>query len=152
MPTTAQATAPTCGSTGNLVAHHDYNAANQVEGWSYDAAGNLLDDGTTTYSYDALKRTLTAATASATRSYTYNGDGVLVWQAANSVESFYTQDLAAPLSQVLMSERWVGTIRRGEALADRDLDVVRVCGGKCFAPAALATLRHCASLLTHAVY
>ncbi len=28
------------------------DAANQVVGWGYDAAGNLTSDGTTTYSYD----------------------------------------------------------------------------------------------------
>lgn len=33
-----------------------YNAANQVIGLSYNAAGNLLNDGTTTYGYDALNR------------------------------------------------------------------------------------------------
>lgn len=35
-----------------------YNFANQITnaGYSYDAAGNLTADGTTTYSYDALSR------------------------------------------------------------------------------------------------
>jgi len=41
---------------GALVASLSYNDANQVIGWSYDAAGNLLSDGTTTRSYDALNR------------------------------------------------------------------------------------------------
>jgi YD repeat-containing protein len=30
------------------------NAANQVTGWSYDATGNLLSDGTTTSTYDIM--------------------------------------------------------------------------------------------------
>ncbi|NTW04299.1 MAG: RHS repeat-associated core domain-containing protein, partial [Oscillochloris sp.] len=59
----------------------------------YDAAGNLLSDGTTTYTYDALGRTLTQGGTS----YSSNGDGVLV--AAGTIA--YTQDLAAPLSQIL---------------------------------------------------
>jgi len=44
-----------------LVADLRYNDANQVIGWSYDAAGNLLSDGTTTRSYDALNRLVAQA-------------------------------------------------------------------------------------------
>ena len=62
-------------------------------GVSIHAAGNLLSDGTTTRSYDALSRLV----AQAGTSYTYNGDGVLV----NAGTTTYAQDLAAPLSQVL---------------------------------------------------
>ncbi|MBK9944704.1 MAG: hypothetical protein IPP13_24175 [Kouleothrix sp.] len=38
-----------------------FNAANQIDGFSYDAAGNLTGDGTTTYGYDALGRSDRAA-------------------------------------------------------------------------------------------
>jgi YD repeat-containing protein len=38
-----------------------YNAANQVIGFSYDTAGNLISDGITTYTYDALHRQITAS-------------------------------------------------------------------------------------------
>ncbi len=82
---------------------HTYDAANQVEGWTYDAAGNLLADGTATYTYDALSRVLTASTGSQQRSYTSNGDGTLVAQTANGVQTSFTQDLAAPLSQILQT-------------------------------------------------
>jgi len=34
---------------GQLVQQRSSNAANQVIGWQYDAAGNLLSDGTNTY-------------------------------------------------------------------------------------------------------
>ena len=34
--------------------HQTFNAANQVNGVTYDAAGNLTNDGTATYTYDAL--------------------------------------------------------------------------------------------------
>ena len=70
-----------------------YNAANQVIGWTYDAAGNRLSDGTTTAAYDALNR----RTQHDGTSYTSNADGVLV--SAGTTTS--TQDLAAPLSQIL---------------------------------------------------
>jgi RHS repeat-associated protein len=76
-----------------LVADLRYNDANQVIGWSYDAAGNLLSDGTSTRSYNALNRLVVHDSAS----YAYNGDGVLVSDGTTT----YAQDLAAPLSQVL---------------------------------------------------
>jgi len=70
-----------------------------VIGWSYDAAGNLLSDGTTTRSYDALNRLVAQAEEgrSMLRPYAYTGDGVLVSDGTTT----YAQDLAAPLSQVL---------------------------------------------------
>lgn len=51
-----------------------YNDANQVVGWPSDTAGNLLNDGTTAYAYDALGR----LTQQGATTNTYNGDGVLV--------------------------------------------------------------------------
>jgi YD repeat-containing protein len=78
-----------------------YDAANQVLGWSYDAAGNLLSDGTRTLRYDALGRLSSAAAAGTTTRYGYNGDGVLATQTTNSATTTYTQDLVAPLSEVL---------------------------------------------------
>jgi RHS repeat-associated protein len=79
---------------------HTYNAANQRNGWSYDAAGNLLSDGHgDAYSYDALNRL--TSTHNGAISYAYNGDGVLVRETAGGSTTHYAQDLAAPLSQVL---------------------------------------------------
>jgi RHS repeat-associated protein len=96
-------------TNGTLTNHHDYNAANQVIGWTYDAAGNLTNDGTTTSTYDVLNRALTVTAGSQTRSNTYNGDGVLVAQTANGTLTRYTQDLAAPLSQVLQTTQGSAT-------------------------------------------
>ena len=79
---------------GATTQQHSYDAANQVVGWTYDAAGNLTGDGISTYSYDALGR-LTAGTSGAqSSSYSYNGDGTLVGQASGGVTTAYTQDLA----------------------------------------------------------
>jgi hypothetical protein len=72
------------------------NAANQVVGWSYDAVGNLLSDGSTSSTWDALGRLVTQGTTT----NAYNGDGVLVQRGTTR----YTQDLAAPLSQVLAAD------------------------------------------------
>ena len=80
-----------------------YNAANQISnaGYSYDNAGNLTNDGSATYSYDALSR----MTARGATSYSYNGDGVLVYDGTTRS----TQDLAAPLSQVLQTTQGSAT-------------------------------------------
>jgi RHS repeat-associated protein len=83
----------TNGSTTTTV----YNAANQVVDWSYDAAGNLLSDGSSTSTYDALGR----MTSRSGTGYRYNGDGVLVAQIAAGNTTRYTQDLVAALSSVL---------------------------------------------------
>jgi YD repeat-containing protein len=92
------------GTGGSLSAPTTYNAANQVIGWSYDAAGNLLNDGTDTggsssapATYDALNR----LTSQGGTSYAYNGDGVLVAQTSGGSATTYTQDLLAPLAQIL---------------------------------------------------
>jgi RHS repeat-associated protein len=82
---------------GTQTQNLSYNAANQVTGWTYDAAGNLLSDGTSSYSYDALGRVTTLNSAS----NSYNGDGVLVVQTVGITTTNYSQDLAAPLSQIL---------------------------------------------------
>jgi RHS repeat-associated protein len=97
------------GSTTNTLTYADdragnrtdggktYDAANQVNGWTYDAAGNLTNDGTTSYAYDALSRLTTRGSVG----QTYNGDDVLVAQTSGSTTTRYAQDLASPLSQVL---------------------------------------------------
>jgi len=79
------------------VQNRTYDDANQVNGWAYDAAGNLLDDGSTINTWDALNR----LTVQGTTTNAYNGDGVLVAQTTGSGTISYTQDLASPLSQIL---------------------------------------------------
>jgi RHS repeat-associated protein len=70
-------------------------------GRQYDAAGNLIGDGTTSYAYDALNRLI----ARGTTTYTYNGDGALVYDGATR----YTQDLVSPLSQILQTTQGLTT-------------------------------------------
>jgi RHS repeat-associated protein len=80
-----------------------FNAANQVDGFTYDAAGNLINDGATTYGYDALGRMTTRGSTT----YSYNGDGTLVYDGTTR----YTQDLASPLSQVLQTTQGSATTK-----------------------------------------
>jgi len=76
-------------TNGTLTQHRAYDAANQLQSGTYDPAGNLLTDGSGTYSYDALGR-LTAGTSGAQGStYSYNGDGTLVGQASGGVITGY---------------------------------------------------------------
>ena len=45
---------------------------NRITGLSYDAAGNLLNDGTYSYTYDAENK---IAKVDGTSAYTYDGEG-----------------------------------------------------------------------------
>jgi YD repeat-containing protein len=92
-------------------------------------AGNLTNDGTAAYTYDALNRT----TVRGTTTYGYNGDGTLVSQLTSGVTTRYAQDLAAPLSQMLQTQ--VGAAARTDY---------------CFGLHGLAALWK-ASLYTHAL-
>ena len=66
-----------------------YDAADQVVGQSYDGAGNLLGDGTNTYSYNALNQ-LTGTSSNV--SYAYNGDGALVSETQGPSTTRYLLD------------------------------------------------------------
>ncbi len=83
---------------GVLIQAAQYDAANQVVGWQYDAAGNLLSDGLRSFTYDALNRLVAR---DGTTTYAYTGDGVLVAATTTGTTTRYTHDLAAPLSHVL---------------------------------------------------
>jgi Beta-propeller repeat len=69
-------------SPGNAFVYTYDNAANQMDRWQYDAAGNLLSDGASTYIYDALNRPITTTMWLQQRVASYNGDGTLVSQTA----------------------------------------------------------------------
>ena len=64
----------------------------------YDNNGNLLNDGTNTYSYDSANR---LKTFNGTSSYSYNGLGDRIRQTVNGQTTNYTLDLNAGLTQVL---------------------------------------------------
>ncbi len=76
-----------------------------------DAYGNLLSDGTTTYTYDAALRLKTVTTGGSTTTYQYNGDGDRVAQTVNGVQTTYVIDTATPLTMVLAETTGTDTIR-----------------------------------------
>ena len=60
--------------------HHDFDAANQVVGWGYDAAGNVLSDTSRSYPDDVLNRLTGLSEGSRQHAYAYNGDGLVISQ------------------------------------------------------------------------
>jgi RHS repeat-associated protein len=77
--------------------------ANPVRQFTYDGAGNLLEDGVNGYLYDAASR-LTQFTDGRTRtttSFAYNGLGDLVRQSTNGAATNYLLDMNSPLTQLL---------------------------------------------------
>lgn len=88
-----------------------YNAANERIGWSYDAAGNLLNDGRTTATYDERNRVTSMTVATNTTQYRYTGDGVLAGETDNGSVTEYVVDRAGSQDELLgrlgSSPRWI---------------------------------------------
>jgi RHS repeat-associated protein len=68
---------------------------------TWDNNGNLLSDGTSTYTYDKANRLSSVTQGSDTYSFTYNGLGDRLQQTINAQTTNYTLDLNAGLTQVL---------------------------------------------------
>jgi RHS repeat-associated protein len=87
---------------------------NRIDGRSYDADGNLLNDGTHNYTYDAENR-LTQVDAGATATYIYDVDGRRVRKTVGGVSVDYLYDLSShEITEVNSSGGW----NRGEVYAD----------------------------------
>jgi len=80
---------PTKGSCGMWSS--SYTGNNQISGYSYDAAGNLLNDGSHSYTYDAENR-INAVNGGSTATYVYDADGKRVSKKVSGVESDYIFD------------------------------------------------------------
>jgi RHS repeat-associated protein len=86
---------------------------NRMDTYSYDVAGNLLSDGTTTYTYDSESRIISATNSiSGTSTYQYDADGRRIRKTTNAggtVDFLY--DLSGhEISQVTSAGVW----NRGE--------------------------------------
>ncbi|HKP52979.1 MAG TPA: DUF6531 domain-containing protein [Chloroflexia bacterium] len=93
----------TAVSVDSITTGRTYDAADQVvgTGWQYDGAGNLLSDGTNSYTYDPLKRLTSVASGGITTTYGYNGDGVLATEAVGGATTRYTLDVTGGLPERL---------------------------------------------------
>jgi RHS repeat-associated protein len=83
---------------------HNNNGSCQGESealYQYDAYGNLTDDGTSTYTYDAANRLVSVTAGSDVTSYSYDGDGNRLSQTVNGTLTTYVLDIATPLTMVL---------------------------------------------------
>jgi len=68
---------------------------------TWDANGNLLSDGTYTYTYDRANRLKTVTQGTNTTSMVYNGLGDRVQETVNEVTTTFALDLNTGLTQVL---------------------------------------------------
>jgi RHS repeat-associated protein len=71
---------------------------NQLSGYSYDNAGDLLYDGSNTLTYDAEGHISTSTSSNGgTTSYTYDGEGVRISKTIGGVETDFVRDLDGTL-------------------------------------------------------
>jgi RHS repeat-associated protein len=68
----------------------------------FAADGNLLSDGTRTFTYDGGNRLTQVVSGTLTTQFTYNGDGHRVTKMVGGTQTRYTLDPAAGLAQVLV--------------------------------------------------
>ena len=83
-----------CSPAGeNLVKTADTN--NRLSGLSYDAAGNVINDGTgNTFVYDAENRIISSTNGGVTTTYTYDAGGQRIQKASGSTVTNYWLGLA----------------------------------------------------------
>jgi YD repeat-containing protein len=92
-------------STQAKTTNYAYDQANRLTSaggvsYTWDANGNLLDDGVNEYGYDHAIRLVAISNQLSVISYAYNGQGDQVSQTVDSVTT-YSLNLAAGLTQVL---------------------------------------------------
>ena len=85
---------------------------NRVDGYGYDAAGNVSQIGSTTYTYDAENRLIGAGSNA---SYVYDGEGRRIRKTLSGTSVDYLYDLG---SHVVAEMSGTGTWNRGEVYAN----------------------------------
>jgi YD repeat-containing protein len=83
-----------------------YDEANRLANaggvtYDWDLNGNLLSDGSNTYSYDHTNRLIGASNAQSSATFAYNGLGDRLQQTVGGVTTQYTLDINNSLTQVL---------------------------------------------------
>ena len=100
---------------------------NRMDGYSYDAAGNLLSDGTTSYTYDAENRIISATNGNGTTTYIYDAEGRRVRKTVGGVITDYLYDVNAnEVAAVNGAGNWL----RGEVYA-AGRHIATYSGGRC---------------------
>lgn len=108
--------------------NYQYDAANRLttaggQTYTFDANGNLLNDGQNTYAYDSANRLVEVSNQSSVSSYQYNGLGDRLSQTVNGQVTNYTLDLNAGLTQVLSDDTTTYTYGLGRIAQDRIPDI-----------------------------
>ncbi len=85
---------------------YQYDKANRLTsvddvGYTWDDRGNLVDDGTFTYTYNTAGRMVRAESITVTLVYTYNADGLRVEQSINGDITNFVWDWASGLPEIL---------------------------------------------------
>jgi RHS repeat-associated protein len=78
----APANSLTFATTGGALTNH-------ADGYSYDASGNMLNDGTNTLTYDAENRALSSSGSLGSATYTYDGNGLRVEKSGSNGSTIY---------------------------------------------------------------
>jgi RHS repeat-associated protein len=93
-------TGGTCGNSHLTF----FQGNNRMDGYLYDAAGNLLSDGSHTYAYDAENRIKSVDNGGTTYTYDANGQRIEKITGSNQVHYFYGED-----GNVLVEKNQSGT-------------------------------------------
>ncbi|HKV27310.1 MAG TPA: RHS repeat-associated core domain-containing protein [Candidatus Acidoferrales bacterium] len=105
---------PTKGTCGSWSV--SYTTQNQVSGYTYDSAGNLLNDGQHTYSYDAENR-ITQVDGGSTATYLYDALGHRVRKTASGATLDNLFDLSGNIiAEVNAGAWWAGYVYAGNQL------------------------------------
>jgi RHS repeat-associated protein len=83
-----------------------YTSSNRISGWSYDAAGNVLQVGnmTRSFTYDAESRQVSATINTNTSNYTFDGLGQRVTKVVGTVTTVYVYDAFGNLAAEYSSQ------------------------------------------------
>ena len=92
---------------------YSFNANNQIIGMSYDAAGNTLNDGVNSYTYDDENRIASMSSMSNSASYVYDPQGTRVRSVVNGQNYDFFHDLSGRTVTQLTNNAW----SRSEAYA-----------------------------------
>jgi RHS repeat-associated protein len=84
---------------------------NRLDGYSYDSAGNLLNDGFSTYSYDAENRIIQVVNINGTATYTYDANGRRVHRTGYTATTCTSGEVMDYVYD--LSNRWILQVNNG---------------------------------------
>jgi RHS repeat-associated protein len=79
---------------------------NRMDGYTYDASGNLLSDGTHTFTYDAESRLIKSVQAGATTTYVYDVGGRRVRKSVAGITTDYVYNLGGTVTEINSAAAW----------------------------------------------